>query len=96
MERPSEILMICTLGMEDGEFNITYRKEVIVNIRDTDDRLGSISGCPGTRVASDEFYLVTAQMCALFNLKRPLDEAGREYMPTVEWTSGTIRYEIMF
>lgn len=44
--------------------------------------------CPGRYYALNNVWILAASMVAIFDFLKPLDAAGKEVIPAVEFTSG--------
>ena len=47
---------------------------------------------PGLKLADASVFISCAMSLAVFDISKGVDESGKEIEPTVEYTSGTIRY----
>ena len=51
-----------------------------------------VSVCPGRFFAEQGLWLTMASILAAFDIKPSIDDAGRECMPQIAFTTGTGRY----
>ncbi|KZT05788.1 cytochrome P450 [Laetiporus sulphureus 93-53] len=48
--------------------------------------------CPGVMLAASTLFIVVSRILAVFDILKPVDEVGQEYMPPMEFTSDNIVY----
>lgn len=48
--------------------------------------------CPGAHLAETTLFLNIANILAVFNISKPLNEEGKEVEPLVEWSNGVATY----
>ena len=44
--------------------------------------------CPGAHLAETTLFLNIANILAVFNISKPLNEEGKEVEPIIEWSNG--------
>jgi hypothetical protein len=52
--------------------------------------------CPGRLVAETSVFLMIAHTLAVFDIKKPIGDNGKEFEPTVEFTPGILSHPAFF